>query len=137
MSFEPVAAPYNHSDPSANFLSSSALDFLLIELVPLAYRVTSTTAPESSSSAAAGANNVQSLAPADRSSVASPPSAEAADNASTIGASQGAARSTLGGADTAGTTTAGAGVDEEETQDAVHHRLDAAGYRVGQGLVER
>ncbi|KAG5665661.1 hypothetical protein KAF25_009786 [Fusarium avenaceum] len=32
--------PYNSSDPSANFLSSSCLDFLLIELVPMAYRVT-------------------------------------------------------------------------------------------------
>ncbi|KAF4446044.1 hypothetical protein F53441_10268 [Fusarium austroafricanum] len=32
--------PFNSSDPSANFLSSSCLDFLLIELVPMAYRVT-------------------------------------------------------------------------------------------------
>ncbi|KAM0373645.1 hypothetical protein ACHAPY_008881 [Fusarium culmorum] len=40
MSFEPVMPPFNSSDPSANFLSSSCLDFLLIELVPLAYRVT-------------------------------------------------------------------------------------------------
>ncbi|KAK7403193.1 hypothetical protein QQX98_011057 [Neonectria punicea] len=40
MSFEPVMPPYNAADPSANFLSSSCLDFLLIELVPLAHRVT-------------------------------------------------------------------------------------------------
>src|SRR6478735_1616769 len=40
MSFEPVMPPFNSSDPSANFLSSSCLDFLLIELVPMAYRVT-------------------------------------------------------------------------------------------------
>ncbi|KAF5021115.1 hypothetical protein F66182_6857 [Fusarium sp. NRRL 66182] len=40
MSFDPVMPPYNSNDPSANFLSSSCLDFLLIELVPLAYRVT-------------------------------------------------------------------------------------------------
>lgn len=31
--------PYNATDPSATFLSSSCLDFLLIELVPLAHRV--------------------------------------------------------------------------------------------------
>ena len=40
MSFEAVMPPYNASDPSARFLSSSCLDFLLIELVPMAYRVT-------------------------------------------------------------------------------------------------
>lgn len=33
--------PYNATDPSATFLSASCLDLLLIELVPLAYRVTS------------------------------------------------------------------------------------------------
>ncbi|KAK4179634.1 putative trafficking protein particle complex subunit 6B [Triangularia setosa] len=41
MSFDPVPPPYNHLDPTARFLSSSALDFLLIELVPMSYRVTS------------------------------------------------------------------------------------------------
>lgn len=40
MSFEPVMPPYNGSDPNASFLSSSCLDFLLIEIVPMAYRVT-------------------------------------------------------------------------------------------------
>jgi trafficking protein particle complex subunit 6 len=39
MSFEAVMPPYNVSDPTASFLNSSCLDFLLIELVPLAYRV--------------------------------------------------------------------------------------------------
>ncbi|KJZ73376.1 hypothetical protein HIM_07170 [Hirsutella minnesotensis 3608] len=39
MSLDPVMPPYNASDPSATFLSSSCLDFLLIELVPLAFRV--------------------------------------------------------------------------------------------------
>ncbi|KFY48011.1 hypothetical protein V495_01680, partial [Pseudogymnoascus sp. VKM F-4514 (FW-929)] len=39
MSFESPQPPYNAGDPSATFLSSSCLDFLLIELVPLAYRL--------------------------------------------------------------------------------------------------
>jgi hypothetical protein len=39
MSFEPVMPPYNSSDPTARFLGSSCLDFLLIEIVPMAYRV--------------------------------------------------------------------------------------------------
>lgn len=40
MSFEAVMPPYNAGDPTATFLSASCLDFLLIELVPMAYRVT-------------------------------------------------------------------------------------------------
>lgn len=40
MSFETVLPPYGASDPAARFLSSSCLDFLLIEIVPMAYRVT-------------------------------------------------------------------------------------------------
>ncbi|KAH8910080.1 transport protein particle component [Coniochaeta sp. PMI_546] len=40
MAFEPVMPPYNISDPTATFLSSSCLDFLLIEIVPMAYRIT-------------------------------------------------------------------------------------------------
>lgn len=43
MSFESVMPPYNASDPTARFLSASALDFLLIELVPMAYRVNKET----------------------------------------------------------------------------------------------
>lgn len=42
MSLDPVSPPYNSSDPNASFLSSSCLDFLLIELVPLAQRVSTT-----------------------------------------------------------------------------------------------
>ncbi|EQL00180.1 Transport protein particle (TRAPP) component [Ophiocordyceps sinensis CO18] len=41
MSLDPVMPPYNATDPSATFLSSSCLDFLLIELVPLAHRLAS------------------------------------------------------------------------------------------------
>ncbi|PFH56862.1 hypothetical protein XA68_15844 [Ophiocordyceps unilateralis] len=45
MSLEPVMPPYNASDPSATFLSTSCLDFLLIEIVPLAYRVAADRRP--------------------------------------------------------------------------------------------
>lgn len=94
--------PYNASDPAATFLSWSCLDLLLIELVPLAYRVTAergdgparrTTAPVEAGDAAAAA----------------PPGAAPTPHQ----------------------------VEEEEELDAVHFRLEALGYRVGQGLVER
>ena len=39
MSFETPLPPYNVSDPHATFLSSSCLDLLLIEIVPMAYRM--------------------------------------------------------------------------------------------------
>ncbi|KAL8728124.1 MAG: hypothetical protein Q9166_005605 [cf. Caloplaca sp. 2 TL-2023] len=39
MSFETPLPPYNASDPYATFLNSSCFDLLLIEIVPLAYRL--------------------------------------------------------------------------------------------------
>ncbi|CCX12116.1 transport protein particle component [Pyronema domesticum] len=39
MSFDPPPPPFNSTDPTAKFLSSSSLDLLLIELVPLAKRM--------------------------------------------------------------------------------------------------
>lgn len=53
MSFSAAMPPYNATDPGASFLNASCLDFLLIELVPLAYRVTNELEPPSDSSAPA------------------------------------------------------------------------------------
>lgn len=39
MSFDTPLPPFNASDPYATFLNFSCLDFLLIELVPMAYRL--------------------------------------------------------------------------------------------------
>lgn len=108
MSFEAVMPPYNASDPSARFLSSSCLDFLLIELVPMAYRVTH----EVDAAAATGAGVVPEVA------VAGGEGGTAGNRASII----------------SGTATA---MDEDEERDAVFFRLERLGYRVGQGLVER
>lgn len=60
MSFEAVMPPYNAGDPSATFLSASCLDFLLIELVPMAYRVTNEL--EASASSAQGATSTVAAA---------------------------------------------------------------------------
>ncbi|KAL6850892.1 hypothetical protein ACO1O0_008018 [Amphichorda felina] len=96
MSFDAVMPPYNSSDPAASFLSSSALDFLLIELVPLAYRVTNEMP-------------VALQPPAENNAVT--------NNGPTIASLSRA--------------------EDDETLDAVRHKLETAGYRVGQGLVER
>ena len=39
MSFETPLPPYNASDPYATFLNASCMDLLLIEMVPMAYRL--------------------------------------------------------------------------------------------------
>ncbi|KAG6001788.1 hypothetical protein E4U21_003805 [Claviceps maximensis] len=111
MSLEPVMPPYNASDPSATFLSSSCLDFLLIELVPLAYRITNERDPSHNSAEA-------KLQPGGE------PSA-AANRAASLGSVHQRA------------SHEARKLDEDEELDAVHLRLDALGYRVGQGLVER
>ncbi|KAG9252761.1 transport protein particle component [Emericellopsis atlantica] len=99
MSFESVMPPYNSSDPTATFLSSSSLDFLLIELVPLAYRVTTEQYP--SATTASGAAETRST------------------TANTV------------------TVTSPSRANDDEPTDAVRHKLETTGYRVGQGLVER
>ena len=81
MSFETPLPPSNATDPHATFLSSSCLDFLLIEIVPMAHR----TARELAAQDGRG----------------------------------------------------GQGPDEDEHREAVSRRLDALGYRVGQGMAER
>lgn len=113
MSLDPVMPPFNSSDPSANFLSSSCLDFLLIELVPLAYRVTNERDSTQDPSEPAGAQTAEAASTSHR--------------AASLGS---------GGAhhvSSSGTRK----LDDEEELDAVHFRLESLGYRVGQGLVER
>lgn len=121
--------PYNATDPTATFLSSSCLDLLLIELVPMAYRVTneldaaSASDPNLPPSAAQQQQQHQHAAASSSDSV----SASAAGTAGTASAPPG------GGAAAGGRRV----MDEEEERDAVFYRLEMLGYRVGQGLVER
>jgi trafficking protein particle complex subunit 6 len=107
MTFQPVMPPFNASDPTATFLNSSCLDFLLIELVPLAYRVTSEL---------------------ESTTVVEPPSVPDVSSATHNGVASSA------GPAMAGSTRR---MDEEEERDAVFYKLEMLGYRVGQGLVER
>lgn len=123
MSFDAIMPPYNAGDPHATFLNSSCFDFLLIELVPMAYRVTN------------------ELEAAEAASTSVPPN----HHSSPSGAPDGAPAHQDGASSAAGTGTAGSVVaggsrralDEEEERDAVFYRLETLGYRVGQGLVER
>ncbi|KAL1872782.1 hypothetical protein VTK73DRAFT_1332 [Phialemonium thermophilum] len=121
MSFDSVMPPYNVSDPTARFLSSSCLDFLLIELVPMAYRLTREV------DGAALAPSPPPLPEIGAASPVPPPgapgSAAGHSNTSSLGQSNGVAASHR--------------LDLDEERDAVFYRLETLGYRVGQGLVER
>ncbi|KAL2155889.1 hypothetical protein VTH82DRAFT_631 [Thermothelomyces myriococcoides] len=121
MSFDPVMPPYNASDPSARFLSASCLDFLLIELVPMAYRVTNELG------AAAREQEGKALLLQEGTNGSSTNGAAATDGTGATG----------GGGAGAKTGTETAVMDEQEEREAVFWRLERIGYRVGQGLVER
>ncbi|CZS93856.1 related to TRS33-TRAPP subunit of 33 kDa involved in targeting and fusion of ER to golgi transp [Rhynchosporium agropyri] len=117
MSFDAPLPPYNASDPSATFLNSSCLDLLMIEVVPMAYRVVNEV-----DAATLEASDAGIVAKAGHDSVKS------SSVVSNVRDS--------GGATAAGTRGKGK-MDEDEERDAVFFRLELLGYRVGQGLVER
>ncbi|OTA93303.1 hypothetical protein M434DRAFT_304365 [Hypoxylon sp. CO27-5] len=114
MSFDQPMPPFNASDPNATFLSTSCLDFLLIELVPMTYRVANEL--DAASSSTGDINNAGNGALEPRSN------GETASNAATAAGTAGASSRRL---------------DEDEERDAVFFRLEGLGYRVGLGLVER
>ena len=126
--------------PSDPTLAASCLDFLLIELVPLAQRITDQLAARD---AALREEYKRSQIFHDQ-PAAPPNNSTAAGTGSGDGSGAGEVKTaattftdvgSVGGAPTDNTTAAG-GVDDE-TRDAVFWRLDGLGYRVGQGLVER
>lgn len=115
-------------NPADPLVAASCLDFLLIELVPLAQRITDQLLARD---AALREEYKRSQIFHDQ-----PPASETKDNK----ASEAAAITdigSVGGAPTDNTTNTAAGGVDEETKDAVFWRLDGMGYRVGQGLVER
>ncbi|GJN68240.1 trafficking protein particle complex subunit 33 [Purpureocillium lilacinum] len=150
MSLDPVMPPYNSSDPTATFLSTSCLDFLLIELVPLAYRVTHEcdfARPPSPSSqglvpdATAASTTTGGGGGAAATTGGAGATVAGGESALTNDVIATAANSRAGGSSSVSGPAAGAAaprrIDEEEELDAVHFRLESLGYRVGQGLVER
>ncbi|CAK7227015.1 hypothetical protein SBRCBS47491_006425 [Sporothrix bragantina] len=148
MSFDPVLPPFNASDPGASFFNSSCLDFLLIELVPMAYRVTNEleAGAQARSLAVASAEAGLDGAPADAAAAAASQSPAATGGATDKSGPSGpggggAAGSTAGTGTATGTADSTIGgrrlLDEDEERDAVFYRLEMLGYRVGQGLVER
>jgi hypothetical protein len=127
---QPPDQTLSPTDPT---VAASCLDFLLIELVPLAERITSQLHARD---AALREEYKRSQIFHDQ----PPPAAVGGEDGSAAVNSASAVimdgASSVGGAATDNSTAMGGGVDEE-TRDAVFWRLDGLGYRVGQGLVER
>ncbi|KAJ4363298.1 hypothetical protein N0V95_001071 [Ascochyta clinopodiicola] len=111
----PTDTPTSYNDPTFSLLNSTCLDLLLIELVPMAYRITADLALREEEWTGASTTKANRL------------SSQSNDASSTAA---GAAAGTIGAG---GTAT----VDEEESREAVFHRLESLGYRVGLGIVER
>lgn len=133
MSFDSPLPPYNASDPGATFLNASCLDLLLIELVPMAFRLANELdAGERERDGVAGLSE-KDLGKAGTAGAGG----GSAANGSVAGSMSVAATRTTGGRGGEQNTGNGTRMDEDEERDAVFFRLEGLGYRVGQGLVER
>ena len=119
--------------PTDPTVAASCLDFLLIELVPLAQRITEQLhARDQALRNEYKRSQIFHDQPPPPTPTAA--TAEDGDGANTVKTATFTDVGSMGGAPT--DNTAAGGVDEE-TRDAVFWRLDGLGYRVGQGLVER
>ncbi|KAI1180218.1 BET3 family protein [Nemania sp. FL0916] len=123
-SFDQPLPPYNASDPTATFVGTSCLDFLLIELVPMAYRITNEL--EEATAGETGDSDDHSN-----------------DNGGGGGGKKknneevGSVSSTAAGTVSTAGRRSKSKLDEDEEREAVFFRLEGLGYRVGLGLVER
>ena len=132
MAFEPppAALALPAADPIGPHVAASCFEFLLIELVPLAYRIAADVATREDEWAGGSASkrNTTAVVTSSSSGPQRPGSVVAA--------------SVPGGGSMAGLGIGGiggsvVGLDEDETREAVFWRLDGLGYRVGLGIVEK
>lgn len=114
MSFETPLPPYNSTDPNATFLNSSCFDLLLIEMVPMAYRVADELSRREHAN---GTENGIVKAKASRGGIVKDAEGSTSDEGG------------RGGAEAEG--------EAERRRDGAYRRLEGLGYRVGQGIVER
>ncbi|KAF2231903.1 transport protein particle component [Viridothelium virens] len=118
----PGARDADPLDPHANLLNVSCFDLLLIELVPLAYRLANEQAEREAEWVGSGkTGNIRS---------------------DTGGGGKGKGEGAggpgaKGGVASVGGGTEGAEGEDEEIRENAHWRLDMLGYRVGLGIVER
>lgn len=159
MSKQPNPSGFPEDDIINPKLNVSCLDFLLIELVPLAQRITDqlhareqalieefrkskilNNASASTTSAAAAAAPASSSAThqqQQQQQLLTPAASTTTPAAAVIEKSAPATTTTTTSIATGAANTTTSHMDNDETREAVFWRLDGLGYRVGQGLVER
>lgn len=156
MSKQPNPSGFPEDDIINPKLNVSCLDFLLIELVPLAQRITDqlhvreqalieefrkskilNNASASTTPAAAAAAPASSSATHQQQQLLTPAAPTTTPAAATIERSAPATTTTTTSIATGAANTTTSHMDNDETREAVFWRLDGLGYRVGQGLVER
>lgn len=133
-----MSKPAQPTDPDVldPKVSASCLDFLLIELIPLAYRLTAElAAKEQALTEELRKSQAFSRPRTAESGTVAPNALTGKDGAVGLG------RVAENSKRDSGTGTAGVSSDvvalDDETREAVFWRVDSLGYRVGQGLVER
>lgn len=133
MAVNPTAPPADQAtDPSSQYVSASAFDLLLIEIVPMAYRL----------AAELEAREAEFLPPASQQDAKSKRISGGAGSVTGTAGTTGTAGGTAGGGTATGTATGLEGgpvgdAEDEERREAVYQRLDKLGYRVGLGIVEK
>lgn len=162
MSKQPNPSGFPEDDIINPKLNVSCLDFLLIELVPLAQRITdqlhareqalieefrkskilnnasaSTTPAAAAAAPASSGGTHQQQQGQQQLLTPAAPSTNTAAAAATIERSAPATTTTTTSIATGAANTTTSHMDNDETREAVFWRLDGLGYRVGQGLVER
>lgn len=163
MSKQPNPSGFPEDDIINPKLNVSCLDFLLIELVPLAQRITdqlhareqalieefrkskilnnasaSTTPAAAAAAPASSSATHQQQGQQQQLLTPAAPSTNTAAAAATIERSAPApTTTTTTSIATGAANTTTSHMDNDETREAVFWRLDGLGYRVGQGLVER
>jgi trafficking protein particle complex subunit 6 len=127
-------------DPTGPHVAQSCFDFLLIELVPLAYRLAAAAADrDAEAQSLRQPSNNNNAARTSKTKSVDGGAASSVTTTGTAGGEKGAKGVVSKGhaLGTGGIGGAVRGWDEEETRESVFWRLDSLGYRVGLGIVER
>jgi hypothetical protein len=116
------------ADPNDPVLASSCLDFLLIELVPLAQRIADQIHVRDTALREEFAKSLIFNKPNQSTTTGAQSTPQRHSTTTTTNASA---------TETEATTGMPGYQDTEERKEAIYNRLDRMGYRVGQGLAER
>jgi trafficking protein particle complex subunit 6 len=142
--FAPLAAPT--FDTAGPHVSTSCFDFLLIELVPMTYRLASDIATREQTALGrrrqlnggkSQQQQRQTTQATNRRHSATSASTSTVKGTTSIQQNGKSAHAHTPGLGIGGIGGSVAGMDEDETREMILYRLDSMGYRVGLGIVDK